>query len=257
VAFNFPKTIERDYQRYILALVKTIRRLYLEALKEWAPFNLDQRADAPANPARMAAMVRTAFWGTVDLDAMFQKVIGVYDRSQKYVDNNLARTYLRAAGVRPVLSQIPKARAQVFAKRNADLIVTLLEDQIARIEAATFEAVAAGARPEQLAKTIRKETGTSEWHARFLARDQTAKLVSNANEQRQRELGATRYIWRTVQDERVRDSHAALEGSIQHWSDPPEPGHPGEDYNCRCTAEPWLGDVLEALKINPDESLPR
>jgi peptidoglycan hydrolase-like protein with peptidoglycan-binding domain len=42
------------------------------------------------------------------------------------------------------------------------------------------------------------------------------------------------YIWRTVGDDKVRDSHAALDGAICAWSDSPTPG---EDFNCRCWAE--------------------
>ena len=48
------------------------------------------------------------------------------------------------------------------------------------------------------------------------------------------------YIWRTVGDDKVRDSHAEREGCIFSWDDAPEGGHPGEDYNCRCIAEPYV-----------------
>lgn len=41
------------------------------------------------------------------------------------------------------------------------------------------------------------------------------------------------YIWRTVKDNDVRPAHAAREGQIFSWTNPPEGGHPGEDYNCR------------------------
>ena len=47
------------------------------------------------------------------------------------------------------------------------------------------------------------------------------------------------YIWRTQKDDRVRGEHAAREGEIFNWHIPPEGGHPGEDYNCRCWAEPY------------------
>lgn len=47
----------------------------------------------------------------------------------------------------------------------------------------------------------------------------------------------SRYIWRTVGDSKVRDSHASREGQIFTWGFPPPGGHPGEDYNCRCWAE--------------------
>lgn len=49
----------------------------------------------------------------------------------------------------------------------------------------------------------------------------------------------THYIWRTVGDGKVRLSHAIHNGRIFSWDNPPNTGHPGEDYNCRCTAEPY------------------
>ncbi len=54
---------------------------------------------------------------------------------------------------------------------------------------------------------------------------------------------ATHYIWRTQSDNRVRSSHAANNGKIFAWNNPPETGHPGEDYNCRCVAEPYTGII--------------
>lgn len=44
----------------------------------------------------------------------------------------------------------------------------------------------------------------------------------------------THYIWRTQGDDKVRASHAANDGKIFAWDNPPPTGHPGEDYGCRC-----------------------
>jgi hypothetical protein len=55
----------------------------------------------------------------------------------------------------------------------------------------------------------------------------------------------THYIWRTRSDGKVRASHAANDGRIFAWDDPPPTGHPGEDYNCRCFAEPYTPEIDE------------
>jgi len=47
------------------------------------------------------------------------------------------------------------------------------------------------------------------------------------------------YIWRTKKDDKVRGKHAEREGKIFNWHVPPEGGHPGEEHNCRCWAEPY------------------
>lgn len=46
------------------------------------------------------------------------------------------------------------------------------------------------------------------------------------------------YIWRTVGDGKVRGEHARRAGQIFSWVNPPGGENPGEDYNCRCWAEP-------------------
>ncbi len=66
------------------------------------------------------------------------------------------------------------------------------------------------------------------------------------DESRQREAGVCQYIWGTVGDERVRDSHADNEGQIFSWDNPPEDtGHPGDEDNCRCSADPVVDGLHE------------
>lgn len=62
------------------------------------------------------------------------------------------------------------------------------------------------------------------------------------------ERPTTQYIWRTTGDDKVRSSHAANNGKIFSWNNPPETGHPGEDYGCRCWAEPYMPRVNEFVK---------
>lgn len=47
-----------------------------------------------------------------------------------------------------------------------------------------------------------------------------------------------KYIWRTARDEKVRKDHAERDGKTFDYANPPKGGNPGEDYNCRCWAEP-------------------
>ena len=54
------------------------------------------------------------------------------------------------------------------------------------------------------------------------------------------ERTTAQYVWRTQGDNRVRPSHQANDGKIFSWAEPPPTGHPGEDYGCRCWAEPYV-----------------
>ncbi len=53
----------------------------------------------------------------------------------------------------------------------------------------------------------------------------------------------THYIWHTRGDDKVRPSHAANNGKIFAWDNPPATGNPGEEYGCRCWAEPYYGII--------------
>ena len=57
------------------------------------------------------------------------------------------------------------------------------------------------------------------------------------------------YIWRTKGDDKVRSHHKEREGKIFNKHIPPEGGHPGEDYNCRCWAEPYKATQTKEDKI--------
>lgn len=58
------------------------------------------------------------------------------------------------------------------------------------------------------------------------------------NQLRQQDLGIERYIWRSQDDTKVRDSHAEYDDQVFRWDEPPEDGHPGQAHNCRCYAKP-------------------
>ncbi|MGC6511155.1 MAG: phage minor head protein [Parvibaculales bacterium] len=59
----------------------------------------------------------------------------------------------------------------------------------------------------------------------------------------------THYIWRTRRDSRVRPSHAENDGKVFAWNNPPPTGHPGEDYGCRCIAEPYKPHINEHMEM--------
>lgn len=68
------------------------------------------------------------------------------------------------------------------------------------------------------------------------------------NQLRQQDLDIERYIWRSQDDAKVRDSHAEYDDQVFRWDQPPAGGHPGQAHNCRCYAEPVVpGDCRMML----------
>lgn len=117
-------------------------------------------------------------------------------------------------------------------------IVPLGEQVIEQIGGVVRDGFAAGARHEQIAKALRERFEVGRSRATLIARDQTNKLNGRLMEEDFRAAGLSAYVWRTSRDERVRPTHAALEGTIQSWESPPSEGHPGQAIQCRCQAAP-------------------
>lgn len=142
----------------------------------------------------------------------------------------------------------------MFTSQNVNLITSIPEQSFQRIESITFEGLKAGRRVEEIQKElvayIDPSVGNVRARAELIARDQIGKLNGNLTQLRQSELGINRYRWRTSGDERVRESHLKKEGRIYSWDKPPaDTGHPGDDYQCRCQAEPVLEDLVPGLTL--------
>lgn len=82
-------------------------------------------------------------------------------------------------------------------------------------------------------------------------------FIGEASQVRQTDIGIDSYQWRTRRDDRVRETHAANDGLVFSWDNPPaETGPPGNDWGCRCVAEPDLSEELIAsLQAEAEEFL--
>lgn len=126
-------------------------------------------------------------------------------------------------------------------RENVSLITSIPDEYFKKIEVAVFEGTTQGNRASSLIKEIQHIGKVTKSRAKLIARDQTSKLNSALVQQRQENLGVVEYIWRTAKDDRVRPSHASKNGKVFRWDNPPkDTGHPGEDINCRCVAQPII-----------------
>ena len=87
--------------------------------------------------------------------------------------------------------------------------------------------------------------------ARLIARTEVCKTQAALTQARAEQLDIRWYVWRTEEDERVRDSHRNMNDVLVAWSNPPSPEaligeksvgsyHAGCIWNCRCYAEPLV-----------------
>lgn len=166
--------------------------------------------------------------------------------------NRLTRILSNAIGVNVFLTE-PYLQTSLnsFIKDNVALIKSIPAEHLKEVEFTIKKAIRSGKTTAETEKEIRTRWADAlkdkpKNRAELIARDQNGKFYGEINQLRQTELGVKKYIWRTVRDARVRDSHADKEGRIFSWDKPPsDTGHPGEDYQCRCYAEPVLTDLAE------------
>ncbi len=110
-----------------------------------------------------------------------------------------------------------------------------------------------GARPKTIERALRsKFPQHTAARIRLIARTETMKASAALTETRATHLGIHWYVWRTSHDQRVRSSHAHMDGVLIPYSQPPSPEkligikstlgtyHAGGAPNDRCVQLPLL-----------------
>lgn len=240
----------------VLAYTQLARRVFtaldaaiLATLRDEGVIRTDAGADGAGLPDGIAGRLRRRLTKllrrltapaalTRELDALAKRT------------NDLSRTEWRAqvkAAVGVDLTDDPDVAPKLlaFRRENVRLIRSLAREKVDRVAKILSDA-GSGTRVETIAKRIREETVATPQRAALLARDQVLKLNAQVTQARHEAAGLTEYIWRTSRDERVRKEHKRLEGKRFRYDDPPvvsprgDRANPGEWFQCRCVAEPFI-----------------
>lgn len=248
-----PISLELRYWRrirrqFVLPMARLIDQRLRPLLVAYAS---SQRTDA--EPARSQAELETTLHGirieyaqdvaigqlSLDLATEAEKASAAFNAAQQAK----MRRQLHAINVFNTEPQLRAVRAE-FLQENVQLIKSIPEQHLGKVAEAVREAFDSGTRAETLRKRIQEIHDITDRRARLIARDQISKHNGALARVRQRGAGFTHYQWSTARDERVRPTHMALEGEVFSWNEAPPPGHPGEDYQCRCAAVPVMGEDL-------------
>ncbi len=228
--FKAPAVVEN---RYALKLRRVLQAIHAEYAR-----SLDLRQDAYNKHSgtldvlgvRVLAAIRKPVG-----DAFDEMTLGV-KRANKLALSGIGVSDLRMSAEIKKYRDANIALMENAARAYAQQVRDVLEDPDVH-----------GKRVEVLAKEIQARGSVSESRAELIARDQTLKLNGQINQTRQENAGVTQYTWSTSHDERVRESHRELDGETFLWSNPPEPGHPGQDFQCRCIALPVFDNASDAV----------
>lgn len=247
-----PDLIRLEYWKALLPFVHVATRAMAEAKGDIMQLLVAERQrqgkydDFAAEAARAfvqrAREMAMSALEQIDLEAVIERFAR---RTSEWQRGQLDRQVVAALAVPLALIEEPvRERIATFVQENVDLIKSVHARYFDRVEKDVAEAYERGTHPRELAELFVERDGMAERDARRIARDQIGKLNAQVNEERQKGLGLTSYIWRSVRDQRVRDEHRQLDGREFKWSQPPPDGHPGEPIQCRCFAEPVFDPLL-------------
>jgi SPP1 gp7 family putative phage head morphogenesis protein len=259
----FPRRHELAYMRALKGYVRDIRTAYLREVLPILDYDGDGVANALPLGELQRALVRVQAAVLAATPSVEKAARVMVKNVTQHVTEGLNRSYLAAVGVAPFgpragRTDAPTSVEQVLANRlqaNVYLIGSISGQALDQARSVIDEGFRSGLRVEDLAARLVERFDVAESRAILIARDQTGKLNAQITEARNREIGVTEYEWQTSGDGRVRDSHSELNGTVHRYDNPPvtnddgDHNNPGEDYQCRCNAQPRLENVLEALGI--------
>lgn len=178
-------------------------------------------------------------WAIVVASQMFREV----DKKNKAAYDEFSKRV--GAGLRVDLHGDKGLLARSIVGEQVGLIKSIPIEAATRAQAYAYEAAVNGERSAYVAEQLKATTEVTESRATLIARTEIAKSNAAINQSRSQSLGLNQYIWRTAQDDRVREAHAELEGTVQSWDNPPQVGdegsfNAGQIYNCRCYSEPVI-----------------
>lgn len=270
---SHPRQQERLYQAILLAFVRDVEKEIEEILIAELPAIWAARALTAARRDGWADDLARIIDGlTVFGERRSQDIINrlgeISDSVGQFNKRTFARSMAAVIGVDVTQGSDGLWTADAmtsWSRENASLIKSIPERMLTDVEGITQRAMRSGADPRETAKEIQRRFGVTESRAKLIGRDQVAKLNADLTKGRNEALGIEFYEWSSSGDERVRDSHSAMDGRLCRWDDPTvysDDGgetwqsrssiggveeHPGQDFQCRCVSRPVLDDVLEAL----------
>lgn len=221
----------------------------------------EDAADAGALGEVLATLAVYYEW-RLDPEALVRQLALEFgDRTAAHNIGEVNRQFRALIGIEIPAGSLTAQALEAFRGENVALITRLITEQRTRIEGVLRDAATQGMRVEEIRDAIGQSFGFSRARAQLIARDQVLKLNGQLTQVHHREAGITRYRWSTSQDERVRGNpsgkwptppggggdHFHLNGTVHHWNAPPivdtrtgRTAHPGQDFQCRCVADPVI-----------------
>ena len=230
-------------------------------LENWLSVYMPDIADLPDEPYQNNNVILTTLGKTAD-------------EAMEFGEKEFARILEKGIHVNlPTTAEWWDDMKASWMEDNYTLITSNAKKYVSQINTLTEQAIVNGMSPGKLKKEIMKATeGLSDKHCKLLARDQMGKLNGQISQGQMEEVGLDLYVWSTAYDDRVRDSHALMEGLLCRWDDASvcsydngktwvsRPGgavdlHPGQDIQCRCVPLVFYPELVAEIEDKPMEEI--
>ena len=230
----------RELQKITNELIIQTKSELVESLRRLEPeYIQDNYAEVLGN----ILFTLTNRWRNITRHAKLisaEMVNGINDKNRKMFYKSLQNAtgvslngIISEEGLQPMLTS--------SINENVSLIQSIPDEYFKKLNTIINEGTKRGKSSGGIIKDILSLGKSTKKRAKLIARDQTQKVNAAITQGRQNNLGVTEYIWRTSSDERVRESHKSKNGKRFRWDKPPaDTGHPGQDIQCRCVAEPVI-----------------
>lgn len=228
IIIPYPVPEEQKYTIELLRFVKILQTLVIEdtlkSVEFKTAYNSNIRYDDVTDPLELAInyiKVKAAY----ELNKL---IVSLLKRAAKIdlFNQNSFRRLLEVPKEQVatkigfnIATKITVDELKLWAADNARLIKSIPDQMLDKVAYIITEGVRARTSITALAKELQIAFNLSKNRAKFIARDQVAKLNGRLTRHRNLALGITEYKWLTSSDERVRESHKVLEGKICSWKD--------------------------------------
>ena len=210
------KRLERNYEK----ILKVIQNQFFQAISN------KNNANEMINMLKVIS--RQHSFETYCQEIALKMVTSVYQKTEgnwrKAAEQNTKGREIYEALKKEKQNVLMENVIQKLIEQNATLIKTLPLDIASDITKYIEKETTKGRRAEELVQEIKiKFPEKTKANAKCIARTEISKAQSALTKTRAEILNIQWYIWRTSQDERVRNAHKHMEGVLVSWKDPPSP----------------------------------
>lgn len=244
VATIYPHNVERSFARSMAKYIDEMEKVALTVVNtEIGPIvssvvhDVGIRNDLSfENMKKVLNKLNVFFRGIFSEKTAFKEsskfVNAVNTVNKSNIQRQVAVRGIKLSEHEPWVKSFMKAKTQ----ENASYMSTIPDEFYNKVAQSVYRTVSNGGSLQEITEDIVKYGQISRDRAAFIARDQTGSILGQMTAERHQRSGFPAFRWSDSGDNRVRPSHKEKNDKVFLYAD--NPALPGEDFGCRCVAEP-------------------